>query len=127
MKETTPMRLSIKSAQFYAYHGVKQEEQNIGGKYEVDLDLYYDPTEAIINDDVNYALNYEEAFYCIEEVIGGESYNLVETIANEILNMTMEKFPNLIKATVRVRKMNVPIKHIVDYIEAEQTITKKPK
>ena len=126
MKEASLMRLSIKSAQFYSYHGVKQEEQTLGGKYEVDLDLYYDATQAIINDDVKYALNYEEAFYCIEEVIGGdEGYNLVETIANEILQMAMEKFPNLEKASVRVRKMSVPIRRVVSYIEAEQTITRK--
>ncbi|OGU13262.1 MAG: dihydroneopterin aldolase [Ignavibacteria bacterium GWB2_35_12] len=126
MKEASMMRLSIKSAQFYSYHGVKAEEQVLGGKYEVDLDLFYDATQAIVNDDVKYAINYEEAFYCIEEVIGGdEGYNLVETIANEILQMAMEKFPNLEKATVRVRKMSVPIRRVVNYIEAEQTITRK--
>lgn len=126
MKEASMMRLSIKSAQFYSYHGVKAEEQVLGGKYEVDLDLFYDATQAIVNDDVKYAINYEEAFYCIEEVIGGdEGYNLVETIANEILQMAMEKFSNLEKATVKVRKMSVPIRRVVSYIEAEQTITRK--
>jgi dihydroneopterin aldolase len=126
MKEASLMRLSIKSAQFYSYHGVKAEEQTLGGKYEVDLDLFYDATQAIINDDVKYAVNYEEAFYCIEEVIGSdEGYNLVETIANEILQMAMEKFPNLEKASVRVRKLSVPIRRVVDYIEAEQTLIRK--
>lgn len=125
MKESSLMKLSIKAAQFYGYHGVKQEEQSIGGKYEVDLDLYYDATEAIINDDVNYALNYEEAYYCIEEIINNDSYNLVETIANEILNLAMEKFANLLRADVRVRKMNVPIRRVVGYIEAEQSISRK--
>ncbi len=75
---------------------------------------------------MKYALNYEEAFFCIEEVItADEGYNLVETIANEILQMAMEKFPNLEKASVRVRKMNVPIRHVVKFIEAEQTLTRK--
>jgi dihydroneopterin aldolase len=90
----------------------------------VDLELYYNATEAIINDDVNYAVNYEEAMYCIREVVCDESYNLVETIAWEILNMIMEKFPMLVKSTVRVRKMNVPIKNVVKYIEAEQTLSR---
>ena len=126
MKEASLMRLSIKSAQFYSFHGVKAEEQVLGGKYEVDLDLFYDATQAIVNDDVKYALNYEEAFYCIEEVINSdEGYNLVETIANEILQMAMEKFSNLEKVTVKVRKMSVPIRRVVSYIEAEQTITRK--
>lgn len=122
MKESSLHRLTIRSAEFYAYHGVKAEEQALGGKYQVDLDLYYDATQAVINDDVNYALNYEEAMFCIEEVIAGESYNLIETIANEICNLLMEKFQLLQKATVRVRKMNAPIRRVVSYIETEQTM-----
>ncbi len=125
MKETSLMKLSIKSAEFYAYHGVKSEEQSLGGKYEIDLDMYYKATEAVVNDDVQDALNYEEAMYCIEEVINSDPYHLVETIANEILNLAMEKFPQLIKATVRVRKMSVPIRRVVKYIEAEQSMARK--
>ena len=118
------MKLSINSAEYYAYHGVKAEEQSIGGKYEIDLDMYYKATEAVVNDDVNYALNYEEAMYCIDEVISSETYHLIETITNEILNLAMEKFPQMVKATCRVRKMSVPIRRVVSYIEAEQTMTR---
>ncbi|ROL57171.1 dihydroneopterin aldolase [Bacteroidetes/Chlorobi group bacterium ChocPot_Mid] len=125
MKKASLMKLSIVGAQFYAYHGVKSEEQQLGGKYEVDLEMYYDATHSIINDDVNMALNYEEAFFCIEEVIAGENYNLIETLAREILNLLMEKFPELQKAKVRVRKMGVPIRRIVKFIEAEQTLSRK--
>lgn len=116
-------RLSIVNAEYYAYHGVKPEEKKLGGKYEVDLDLYYDAKTAQLNDDVQDALNYEEAMFCISEVItGSDSYNLVETICSDILTMLMEKFKNLQKATVRVRKLNVPMRRVIGYIEAEQTI-----
>lgn len=123
MIKSSLTRLSIVNAEYYAYHGVKPEEKKLGGKYEVDLDLYYDATTAIIKDDVKDALNYEEAMYCISEIINGtENYDLVETICNEILNMLMDKFANLISATVRVRKLNVPMRRVIGYIEAEQTI-----
>jgi len=125
MKETTLTRLSIKSAEFYSFHGVKAEERKLGGKYQVDLDLYYNAKNAIVNDDVNFALNYEEAMFCIDEVISGENYRLIETIANEVLNMIMEKFHMLEIATVRIRKINVPIGGVVEYIEAEQTMKRK--
>jgi dihydroneopterin aldolase len=124
MRESSLTRLTVRSAEFYAYHGVKAEEQLLGGKYQVDLDMYYDARQAIINDDVNYALNYEEAMFCIEEVIAGENYNLIETITNEILNLLLEKFPHMVKATVRVRKMNAPIRRVVSFVEAEQTMSR---
>lgn len=126
MIKSSLTRLSIVNAEYYAYHGVKPEEKKLGGKYEVDLDLYYDATTAIIKDDVKDALNYEEAMYCISEVINGtENYDLVETICNEILNMLMDKFANLISATVRVRKLNAPMRRVIGYIEAEQTIERE--
>ncbi len=126
MIKSSLTRLSIVNAEYYAYHGVKPEEKKLGGKYEVDLDLYYDATTAVIKDDVKDALNYEEAMFCISEVINGtENYDLVETICNEILNMLMDKFLNLISATVRVRKLNVPMRRVIGCIEAEQTIERE--
>lgn len=122
MKKTSLSRITIKNAQYYAYHGVKQEERKLGGKYEVDLILDYDAKSAIVRDDVNYALNYEIAMYCISEVMTGDSYSLLETIANEILNSVVEKFDFLQKATVKVRKINAPMKRYVDYVEVEQSV-----
>lgn len=119
MEERQIARLSIKGAQFYAYHGVKQEEKDLGGRYEVDLDLWYDATEAILSDSVAYALNYEEAMNCIEELFADESSNLIETVASNILDLVFEKFPSLAKATIRIRKMNVPIHNVVAFIETE--------
>jgi dihydroneopterin aldolase len=115
------VRLTIKGAQFYAYHGVKPEERELGGRYEVDLDLYYDASEAIARDSVAFALNYEEAMNCIEETFSEESYNLIETVANSILDLVFERFQNLVEATIRIRKMNVPIHSVVSYIETELT------
>lgn len=123
MLRTSLTRLSIINAEYYAYHGVKPEERALGGKYEVDLDLYYDATAAIVNDDVKDALNYEEAMFVISEVIiGADNYNLVEAICNDILSNLMDKFDQLQMATIRVRKLNVPMRRVIGYVEAEQTI-----
>ena len=46
MKEASLTKLGIQNAQYYAYHGVKKEERKLGGKYEVDLDMWYDATNA---------------------------------------------------------------------------------
>jgi dihydroneopterin aldolase len=123
MLKSSYTRLSIVDAEYYAYHGVKPEERKLGGKYEVDLDLYYDAKNAILNDDVSDALNYEEAMFCISEVMtGSDNYNLVETLCSEILSMLMDKFAELQMATVRVRKLNVPMRRVIGFIEAEQSV-----
>lgn len=118
----SPARITIANAQFYAYHGVKKEEQAIGGKFEVDLDVIYDSTKAVLSDDVNSAVNYEEALFCISEVMNGDPYNIIETVAYEINNMVMERFPQVLEVTCRVRKLHAPLRSVVDYVECEQTV-----
>jgi len=123
MKSTSLMRLGIRNAQYYAYHGVKTEEKKIGGKYEIDIDLWYNATNAVLEDKVSDAINYEEALFIVSEVlVGEEQYDLIETICNEIANSLMEKFISLEKVRCVVRKYTLPIRHIVSHMEAEQTI-----
>ena len=31
--------IKIKNATFYGYHGVRSEEQSVGGKFEADVDI----------------------------------------------------------------------------------------
>lgn len=125
MKEKSLTKLCIQNAEYYSYHGVRSEERTLGGKYEVDLEMYYDAREAIINDNVANALNYEEALFCVTEVISGDNYHLIETIASEILDMVLDRFPECKKATVRLRKMSVPMKRVIGCIEVEQSVIRK--
>lgn len=118
----SPTRITINNAQFYAYHGVRRDEKEMGGQYQVDVDAVYDSTRAVLSDDVNLAVNYEELMFCIDEIISNEQYNLIETLAYEMLKSIMEKFNDVLEATVRVRKMSVPIRHVIDCVECEQTM-----
>ena len=123
MKKLSLCKLSIANAQYYAYHGVSPEEKKIGGKYEIDIDMYYNSSDAALKDDVQHAINYEDALFIVDEIMGEESFDLIETIASEILNALTDRFTALKEATVRVRKLNAPLKAVVDYVEAEQSIT----
>jgi dihydroneopterin aldolase len=127
MKEFSPTTIIINSAEFYGYHGVKKEEKKLGGVYQVDLELTYDAKEAAIEDNINKAINYEEAVFVVSEIMTGDSYDLIETLAYEILNALFDKFQLLDSATIRVRKMNVPMRRIVENVEVEQTLTRGAK
>lgn len=122
MKRTSLAKLTVKNAQFYAYHGAKAEEKKLGGKFSVDLQVWYDDTNAVINDNVNYAVNYEELLFVVSEVMNGDSLDLIETIGNEILNMIFDKFDMVQKATVTVTKLSVPMRRIIDSVSVEQSM-----
>lgn len=127
MKLESLTKLSIINLEFYAYHGVKKEEKKLGGKFQVDLDVYYNSKKAVINDDINFAVNYEELVFTVSELMLNEVYDLVETLANEILNSILDKFEQVEKVGVKIRKMNVPMRRVVNYVEIEQNMERGEK
>jgi dihydroneopterin aldolase len=123
-KESSLTRLTLNNIQFYANHGVRSEEQTLGGRYQVDIDLYYSDKTAVLSDDVQNALNYEEIVYSINEIVNGDSYSLIETLSYEIASELMDKFSAIEKLSVRLRKLTVPIRHIIDYVEVERSMSR---
>ena len=111
--------IRIKNAQFYAYHGALKEEQNIGGKFEVDVDIYTDFKEAAENDELQLTINYHEVYKYLEKIIHSHNYYLIETIAVKIANEVTKYFEGIKKIKVKVRKRSVPVGGMLDYVEAE--------
>jgi len=111
--------IRIKNAQFYAYHGALKEEQNIGGKFEVDVDIYTNFEDAAKNDELQETINYHEVYKYLEKIIHSHNYYLIETNAVEIANEVTNHFEGIQKIKVKVRKRSVPVGGMLDYVEAE--------
>ena len=114
------------NAVFYARHGVHEEERRLGGRYEVDAELFFDSTAAAATDDLTKTLDYSQAYAIISEVMtGGEPADLIETLAYRVATRLMEELVIAEKVTVRVRKRVVPLGGLCDYAEAEHVIEKR--
>jgi len=111
--------IRIKKAVFYAYHGALEEEQSMGGKFEADVDIYTSFREAALDDDLHETINYVSVYKFIKELVHEKKYRLIETLATVIADKLLEKYPCIIKVSVRVRKNTVPIGGVIDCVEAE--------
>lgn len=111
--------IRIKNATFYAYHGALQEEQNIGGKFEADVDIYTDFSKAAVNDDLKETINYATVYKFINKVVHAKKYKLIETIATIIADELLAQYKEIFEVHVRVRKHNVPVGGVLDCVEAE--------
>jgi len=111
--------IRIKKATFYGYHGVLTEEQNVGGKFEADIDLYTDFTEAAKNDNLKETVDYDKVYKFIYKLALERKYHLIETLATRIADEILMNFSLVTKVAVRVRKHNVPVGGFVDYVEVE--------
>jgi dihydroneopterin aldolase len=113
--------IRLKGASFYAYHGALQEEQNIGGKYEVDLEMHTDFSIAAKEDNLKKTIDYTEVYKYVNEIIHQKKYYLIESIASDIADKVLHHFPNVFKVIATVRKKSVPVGGLIDHVEAEVT------
>lgn len=110
--------LKIRNAVFYAYHGVMTEEQSLGRKFEVDVELKYDFSKAAETDKLEYAVNYEKVYQALREILTENKFYLVEKLAVIIGKRILDKFINVEEVKVSVRKLHPPIGGLIDYVEA---------
>jgi dihydroneopterin aldolase len=111
--------IRIKNATFYAYHGVASDEQNLGGKFEVDIEITADLSSAMQNDNLKRTIDYEAVYAFAREIVTAKKYFLIEALANTIAQGILKRFTSADSVTVRVRKPHPPVKGVIDYVEVE--------
>jgi dihydroneopterin aldolase len=111
--------IRMKNAVFYAYHGAVEDEQNLGGKFEFDVDMYCDLSAAAEHDSLAETVDYEKVYSFIHQTVLHKKYYLLEALANTIAKGLLKEFASLDKVVVRVRKPHPPVKGVVDCVEVE--------
>ncbi|GAB2718862.1 dihydroneopterin aldolase [Paenibacillus thermoaerophilus] len=98
----------MRNMRFFAHHGVFPEENRLGQTYIVDLELFFDLRAAGRSDDLNDTINYAELYERVRAVVCGETYNLIERLAQRLAETLLDGYPMLDAVTVRVIKPNPP-------------------
>jgi dihydroneopterin aldolase len=111
--------IRIKKATFYGYHGVMSEEQSVGGKFEADVDIYTDFSEAAKKDSLHQTIDYHKVYKVLYQLALEQKYYLIEAVASKIADELLTKFAAIEKIAVRVRKNNPPLGGVVDCVEVE--------
>jgi len=119
-----PDVIRIKNAVFYAYHGTEEDEQNLGGKFEIDVDLYCDVTVAAEKDALKKTVDYEKVYAVISDVVLARRYRLLEAIGMTIGKAIIRDFYNVERVVTRIRKPHPPVKGVVDFVEVEISQTR---
>jgi len=100
--------IQIENMEFYAFHGHYREEQIVGNKFIVDLTIETDMSVPSKSDNLRDAVNYQKAYQIVKVQMEKKSY-LLENIAGRILDALYAEMQGILKATVKVSKMNPPI------------------
>ena len=92
-------KVAIKGAEFFAYHGVYAEEQKIGNRYQIDIQITTDFSEAADTDKLKDTVNYGDLYEIIAGVMKIKA-KLLEHIAQLIISSVRERYPNIEKVEV---------------------------
>jgi len=109
MKCTLMGKIIIEEMEFYAFHGHYQEEQIVGNRFLVDLEMDADLTDAADSDNLNDAVNYQQAYQIIKNEMRRTKSNLLENIGKRILDALYAEMEGIEKASIRIRKLNPPM------------------
>ncbi|MFD0674789.1 dihydroneopterin aldolase [Cohnella sp. GCM10027633] len=112
-------RMLLKRMVFFGYHGVIPEENRLGQKYYVDLDMRLDLDKAARSDDVNDTVNYAEVHALVKAIVEGPHVKLIETLAQKIASALLGTYTSIIEATVSVTKPNPPFDITFDGVTVE--------
>lgn len=117
-------KIIIQGIVFYGYHGATLEEQKLGQKFIVDVELHLDLKAVGISEKLGDTIDYRQVYELVKNIQEKRKYKLIETLASDIADAILGK-TRAIEVVVRVKKPQVPIGGIVDYVGVEITRRKK--
>lgn len=106
-------KIILKKMEFYAYHGVFDEEKKLGQRFFIDLEVYTDLRKAGQTDDVHFTINYAHLYDVVKQTAQVERYHLLETIAEKIAERLLNNFPQVSGVKIQVTKQTPPIDGIL--------------
>lgn len=93
---------------FHSYHGVFEEEQTIGGKFEVNIELETDFSQSMVTDALDGTIDYSKVYDLIAQEMGKKS-KLIEHLGKRIIDVLYENFKEIHFIKLKISKLNPPI------------------
>ena len=99
--------IELEEMEFFAFHGVFEQEALVGNRFRVNLKMNVDITEAMLTDEVTDTVSYADAF----EVINREMKiraKLLEHLTGRITSRLFGSFPSIDEIEIKLSKVNPP-------------------
>ncbi|MGW9230444.1 dihydroneopterin aldolase [Pseudorhizobium sp. NPDC055634] len=109
--------ITLKNCAFFARHGVHAEENRLGQRFFVDAEMEVEAGDVLVTDRVEDTVDYGVAFTLIETIVTGSQRRLIETLAMDVAIALCERFPQVVRAVITVRKPSAPIQGVLDHAE----------
>ncbi len=110
-------KIRIHNMQFHSHIGVLPEEKTVGQTIQIDLEVLViaEPQDDQLDSTVSYA----DFYPIVKTIIDHSRVNLLETLAERIINAIKQQDNRIKNVTVKIRKLNLPVDGVFDNVEIE--------
>ena len=111
--------IRIDNLEVYAYHGVYDEEKEKGQYFYVNAELYTNTRKAGMNDDLDVSTNYGTVCDFIHDFMTKHTYDLIETVAEQLAQALLLEFKLVKSVLLEIRKPHAPIEKDFESVSVE--------
>lgn len=112
-------KINITGLQFFAHHGVFEEEKANGQPFSVDCAFSLDTS--LCGDDLDKTVHYGEVSMDIVEYCTTHRFDLLEMLSNSLAKYILLKYPLMTDITITVHKPHAPIPTAFDDVTLSVT------
>ena len=98
--------VKLKNIKLEARHGLYDEEKNKKQLFEIDLEACFDRKEGS-RDNIKNSIDYEKIYQIILEVVNNNTFNLLETIGEKIINQIFKANNTIKSVKINIRKPQI--------------------
>ena len=98
--------IRLEGLSVFGHHGARPYEKEAGQRLEVDLELIPVDDRAELSDRLADAVDYDMLYRTVREVVEGQSFHLLETLAARVAGTILERF-SIRQVRVRISKQNL--------------------
>jgi len=117
-------RILVSRIAIYAFHGLHPEEERLGQRFFVSLEVHADLREAGKTDDYRKTVCYARLTEIVTEVGTNRRFRIIEALAEAIAQEILAALPKIERIVVRVEKPAAPIPAIIDNVSVEISRTR---
>jgi len=107
------VKVALQGVHFFAYHGFYPEEQVLGNKFVVDVEVEFLQQQHFDHDEIAHTVNYEQLYKVVAAHMQ-KPRKLLETVVQAIIDELKDTYPFAETIQVGLKKLNPPLPGLVD-------------
>lgn len=113
--------LKLERVILYGKHGVYSEENKLGQRFIISVEIHLDLSAAGQTDRLEQTINYSEVYSILKKIVQGEPRALIETVAEHIAKALLDAYDKIIAVKISVTKPHPPVDIHFDGVTVEIT------